>query len=213
VTVIDLTALVTERMPVFPGDPQYRREWHTFFESYPVCCSLLTLGPHTGTHVDAPLHFIKDGQSIDQLPIGRFYGQAVCIDCRREPMSDICVDDLNGASLQQGDIVLFLTGWQDRSGTEAFFEPQWPGISEEAAAILVEKGVKAVGVDMPSVDSMSGLGQGAPAHMTLLGAGMPLFESLVNLDKIVGHSFTFHALPLNLHGCEASPVRAIAELS
>ncbi len=209
---IDLTALVTPEMPVFPGDPEYRHEWHTYFESYPVCCSLLTFGPHTGTHVDAPLHFIMNGQSIDQLPIDRFFGPAICLDCRRDPMSDICIDDLNKATIEPGGIVLLYSGWQQKSGTKEFFEPGWPGISREAANRLVEIGAKAVGVDMPSVDSMAGLAEGAPAHMALLGAGMPLFESLINLDKIIGHSFTFHALPLNLQGCEASPVRAIAEL-
>lgn len=212
-TTIDLTAKVTPEMPVFPGDPEYRQEWHTYFESYPVCCSLLTFGPHTGTHVDAPLHFIKDGKSIDQLPIDRFIGQAVCIDCRREPMSDISLDDLHKVDIRPGEIVLFMTGWQQKSGTKQFFEPCWPGISKEAAASLVQRGVKAVGVDMPSVDSMSGLSEGAPAHMALLGANIPVFESLVNLDKITGQRFTFCALPLYLQGCEASPVRAIAELS
>lgn len=211
--LIDLTALVTEHMPVFPGDPAYLRQWHTYFESYPVCSSSIQFGPHTGTHVDAPLHFLKNGTTIASMELSRFVGSAICIDCRREPLTDIGLADLANVDIRPNTIVLLLTGWQTRSGTQAFFEPIWPGITEEAATFLVEKSVKAVGVDMPSVDSMAGLSAGAPAHLTLLGQGMPIFESLINLDRLIGQSFTFHGAPLKLEGCEASPVRAFAVLT
>lgn len=212
-TIVDLTALVTDKMPVFPGDPHYRKEWHTYYESYPVCCSILTLGPHTGTHVDAPLHFIKGGQSIDQMPIETFTGRALCIDCRSVSQGDIAVEHLKSVAIERDDIVLLFTGWQSRSGKPEFFEMAWPGVSIEAADYLVGLGIKAIGTDTPSIDSIKGLGSGAPAHMAFLGASMPIIESLVNLDKIMNRQVTFTALPLKLEGCEASPVRAIAVLT
>lgn len=209
---IDLTAPITDEMPVFPGDPPFRRKWHAFFDSYPVCCSALSFGPHTGTHVDAPLHFIKDGASIDEMAIERFYGEGICLDCQNLLNGEIGLADVSSTVIRPGVIVLFHTGWQQRSGSQDFYEPKWPGLSEEAARFLVDRGVKAVGIDSPSIDSMPGLAAGAPAHHILLGSGLPIFESLVNLDKIARLDFTFYGLPLLIRGCEASPIRAVAQL-
>jgi kynurenine formamidase len=155
---------------------------------------------------------LPDGASIDAMPIEYFCGKAICIDCQGEPPRDVGVADFSSFDIQPGDIVLCHTGWQQRSGTRAFFDPEWPGLSEEAARYLVDHGVKAVGIDSPSVDSMPCLIAGAPAHRILLGSGLPIFESLVNLDKIYGLDFTFYGMPLKIQGCEASPIRAIAQL-
>lgn len=211
-TLIDLTAPVADRMPVFPGDPEYKREWHVYFGEHAVCCTKLSFGPHTGTHVDAPLHFIEGGISIDQMPLGRFFGEGVCVDCRGLAGLEVGPQALPELDTLADKVVLFLTGWQQRAGTPEFFEPRWPGLSGKAARLLAEAGVKAVGIDSPSIDSMAGLGAGAPAHAALLRAGLPIFESLINLDKIISTTFIFHGYPLRLEGCEASPVRAVALL-
>ena len=87
---------------------------------------------------------------------------------------------------------------------------EWPGFSVDMMEALIERGVKAIGGDVASADSPTGIAQGQPAHKCALAAGLPIYEALVNLDQVAGRRFFFVGLPLNLQEGEASPVRAVA---
>jgi kynurenine formamidase len=170
------------------------------------------MGLHAGTHVDVPLHFLPGGRDVTQLPPELFFGPAVAIDSPKGPGEDITPRDLAGCDIREGDIVLFRTGWEARMHTQAFFREEWPGFTAEAVRSLVARKVKAIGGDIASADSPAGIARGAPAHKAALEAGLPIFEALVNLDRVVGRRFTFIGLPLLISGAEASPVRALALL-
>jgi arylformamidase len=208
--IIDLSAPLSETTQVYPGDPPIGIRHSPKMETITV--TEITTGLHAGTHVDAPFHFLPDGMRITDLPLSAFYGEAVCIEAPKQPGEDIGVEDLEGVKIRRGDIVLFRTGWEERSGTPAFFGDDWPGMTPEVVEKLINMGVKAIGGDTPSIDSRQAVGSGAPGHMKALGSGMPVFESLVGLSAVTGKRFTFCAFPLRLEGCEASPVRAVAIL-
>ena len=209
--VVDLTALLNERIQCYPGDPSFSKSWHTHFDEHGVYVSKLQMGAHSGTHVDAPMHFLGDGfPSIVGIPLIRAIGQAIAIERLKDPGEDLTVADLDGADILPGDIVLFRTGWDKRSGSPAFFEGEWPGLEPSLVEELIRRGVKAIGGDIASADSPAAIAAGAPAHKIAGRAGLPIFEALVNLDQVTGQRFYFLGLPLKLEGCEASPIRAVA---
>ena len=209
--VVDLTATLNERIQCYPGDPSFSKSWHTNFDEHGVYVSKLEMGAHSGTHVDAPMHFLGDGfPSIVGIPLIRAIGQGIAIERLKDPGEDLTVADLDGADIVPGDIVLFRTGWDKRSGSPAFFEGEWPGLEPSLVEELIRRGVKAIGGDIASADSPAAIAAGAPAHKIAGRAGLPIFEALVNLDQVTGQRFYFVGLPLKLEGCEASPIRAVA---
>lgn len=210
--IIDLSVPLSENTPFYPTDPPYRQSWHAAFQNSNVNVSRIEFGPHLGTHVDAPLHFIDRGMDIAAMAPDRFFGDAVAIDTPKGDGEDIRPEDFEGADIRPGDIVLFRTGWEERSGTQGFFEGEWPGFTLDAIEALIAKKVKAIGGDTPSADSPKAIGSGAPAHKRAFAVGLPVFEALTNMGEVVGRRFFFIGLPLRLENVEASPIRAIALL-
>ena len=211
--VVDLTAPLNDRTACYPTDPPFTKSWHVHFGDHGFCVSKLEMGAHSGTHVDAPRHFLGEGYpDIVDIPIIRAIGQAIAVERPKEAGEDLDIGDLAGADLLSGDIVFFRTGWDKRSGSPAFFQDEWPGVHPSLVEELIRRGVKAIGGDFASVDSPAALAAGAPAHKLAGRAGMPIFEALVNLDQVAGQRFFFIGLPLKLEGCEASPIRAVALL-
>jgi kynurenine formamidase len=211
--LVDLTAPLGEETPSYPTDPPFRKSWHVNFGEQGFCVSKIEMGAHTGTHVDAPSHFLGDSfPDLSRLPLPRFMGEAIALEKPKQAGQDLAVADLAGADIRSGDIVLFRTGWDQRSGSLAFFQDESPGLEPALVEELIHRGVKAVGGDMPSIDSPAAIAAGAPAHRLAARAGMPVFEALINLDQVTGQRFYFLGLPLRLEGCEASPIRAVALL-
>ncbi len=208
---IDLTAVLNEKIQCYPTDPPFAKSWHTQFDEHGVYVSNLQMGAHSGTHVDAPLHFLGDGfPDMAGMPIQAFTGPAIAIEAPKSAGEDLSLSNLTGANIQCGDIVLFHTGWDKRTASPAFFEDEWPGLEPSLVEELIRRGVKAIGGDIASADSPRAIAAGAPAHKLAGRAGLPIFEGLVNLDQVVGQRFYFIGLPLKLEGVEASPIRAVA---
>jgi L-fuculose-phosphate aldolase len=211
--VVDLTALLNEQIQCYPTDPHFTKSWHVDFAEQGVYVSKLQMGAHSGTHVDAPLHFLGEGfPDVAELTLQRVIGGCIALQRLKNPGEDLTVADLEGADILPGDIVLFRTGWDKRTGSPAFFEGEWPGLQPSLVEELIRRGVKAVGGDIASADSPTAIAAGAPAHKLAGRAGMPIFEALVNLDQLAGQRFFFIGLPLKLEGGEASPIRAVALL-
>jgi kynurenine formamidase len=209
--VVDLTAPLNSQTPCYPGDPRFTRSWHAQFAEHGFCVSKLEMSAHSGTHVDAPLHFLGAAfADVAGMPLQNFMGEAVALERPKQPGEDLTVSDLPGADIRSGDIVLFRTGWDKRSASPAFFQDECPGFQPALVEELIRCGVKAIGGDMASVDSPAAIAAGAPAHKLAGRAGMPVFEALVNLDQVTGQRFFFLGLPMKLQGCEASPIRAVA---
>jgi len=210
--VVDLSVPLSPGTAFYPTDPPFRMAAHVDFPGSGVLVSKIETGLHIGTHVDAPLHVLPDGPSIADLPLSLFFGEAVCIGSPKRPGENIEPEDLRDADVRENDIVIFRTGWEERSGTVRFFQDEWPGFSPAAADALIRRKVKAAGLDSPSADGPKAISAGFPGHKRLLGAGIPVFEALVNLEQLVSRRFFFIGLPLDIDRGEASPVRALALL-
>ena len=210
--IIDLTVPLNEKLQCYPTDPPFKRSWHVEYDKEGSNLSRLDMGAHAGTHVDAPLHFLRNGISLTEMSVEIFLGNAIAIDSPKSSGENVMPEDLSGADVRAGDIVLFHTGWEKRASSPMFFEGEWPGIDPATIDILISKKVKGIGGDIASADSPMAIAAGAAAHKKAAEAGIPIYEALINMDKVIGKRFFFIALPLKLEGGEASPVRAIAIL-
>ena len=210
-TAVDLTQTIKNGMTIYVGDAVPKVSKFKTLSKDGVNLSLLTLGSHTGTHVDAPIHFVKGGRALDQLPVESFVGEAAVIDLSNVPAgSAVSSSDLDGHSgeVRAGDIALLYTGfskrWNDPKARRKFTY-----LGEDAAEWFVHKKAKAVGIDYLSVE---GFGASVPvAHRTLLSNGIPIIESLnEKLGGLVGRRVLLVCLPIKVGGCDGAPARAMA---
>ena len=210
--IVDLTHTITSDMPMYPGSeaPSFTATGSLTRTGFRE--TRLSLVSHTGTHMDAPAHLLQDGFSLEVLPISQFCGRAAVIDVSHLGAGAVITADFlrqQNGYLRTADFALFYTGWEKKWGTEAFLSEAFPVPDEEAARYLVSCGLKGVGTDAISVDSLSG--SDYPAHKVLLGGGLVIVENLC-LKKVVGRKdVMFFALPLKYAGADGAPVRAIAE--
>jgi kynurenine formamidase len=177
---------------------------------------------HGGTHVDSPVHFARGGATTDQISLEHLMAPAVVVDLSRQASANadalLTAEDLRRVELPRGSIVLVRTGWSQRwPDRKAYFGDDtpddtahlhFPGIAEDAAKLLIERGVVAVGIDTPSIDH--GPSRDFLAHRALLGAGIPAFENLTGLEQLPSHGFYVVALPMKIAGGSGGPLRAIA---
>ncbi len=196
--IYDLTRAISQDMRVYPGDPQPKFDPHATIKDNNVNLTRITLGSHTGTHIDAPWHFIQDGNSIDIEPLNKFVGEAAIIDASGK--NSITADDLSGSEVRNNDIILIYTGTGDHQTDFAYLD-----IS--AAEWMVKHGIKSVGIDTASVEKYGN--KDAPVHKLLLARNIGIIENLVNLKQFVISRMFFVCLPLPLKGIDGSPARAI----
>jgi arylformamidase len=199
--LIDLSVPLNEKTPVYPGDPDTKIETAGVLANDGYNDHYISIGTHVGTHIDAPLHMLEGGVSLDKLPIEQFVGNGRLVEVVGTDFKDV-----TSADIQEGDIVLFRTGMSDKYHEPVYFE-DYPAMSEEDAKYLVEAKVKMVGVDTCSVDNQDGF----PIHKILLASNVLIIENLTNLNQLTGKNFKVYALPLNLQ-IDGSPARVIAEI-
>jgi len=205
---IDATAtLDPATTPVYQGDAPMKFDFlHDMRKGDAFTLSVYSLGAHSGTHIDAPMHFVRDGASIDQVPLAPLVGPARIIDIPGD------VQAINSAELAKhnwsgAERVIFRTrsalgGWMH----SATFHKDFAYIAPDAAQQLADAGVKLVGVDYISAEQF-----GAPAplaHRTLLGKGIPIVEGL-QLDSIPAGDYDLIVLPMKVGGHEGAPARAL----
>jgi kynurenine formamidase len=171
---------------------------------------------HIGTHVDAPLHFVPGGATIDQLPLERFAGPGVVLDLPREESAPIPLADVRRAAedaggVREDDIVLVRTGWGARFDDEYAYR-RYPWLAPEVADWFVEQGVKLLAVDTISPDRPRATRpddwDAYPHHRTLLPEGVLIAEHLY-LEEVEGRLEVF-GFPLKLRGGDGAPVRFVA---
>jgi len=185
---------------------------------------------HVGTHLDAPFHFAEGKWTTEKIPLAQTIGPGVVIDVRRSAEADrdylLRVDDLQAwekrfGRIPNGTIVLMHSGWGkywgDRKryfGTDAPGDTQdlhFPGFSKEAAEFLVkQRGVKAVGLDTPSIDH--GPSRNFIAHQILGGANVPIFENVASMERLPAKGATIYAIPMKIKGGSGAPLRIFALL-
>ena len=208
---IDVTVPLKEGMAIWPGDVTIKIERRRSMERGDAANnSAISLGVHTGTHMDAPKHFIKDGKSIDKLPLETSVGPARIIEIKDK--ISIKPEELKQHNIKKGERILFKTVNSPRCWQTDAFVNDFVFVTRDAAQFLVDAGVILVGVDYLSVGSpMDPEKTMRPdTHQILLGAGLYLIEGL-NLTAIKAGDYNLICLPLKLMDAEGSPVRAILQ--
>jgi arylformamidase len=195
-------------MRVFPGSPQPSFiEWSKF-EIHGYSSEVMFLSTHTGTHIDAPSHFIPDSRTIDKIKVSRFVSRSILIKIPKKADQRITLNDIINCKIHANDTVVFATGWEKRFKSDNYMINN-PGLSLDAAEYLVSNRVNAVAIDGPSIDR--GVDNNFNIHSALLSNDIPIIENLCNLEELSSvKSFTLIVNPLKLVGASGSPVRAIA---
>ncbi|MFO7597504.1 MAG: cyclase family protein [Desulfocurvibacter africanus] len=198
--IIDISMEIHADMVVYPGDPAPRFEQLSTLAEGEMNVSLLTMGSHTGTHVDAQLHISDQGRSVADLPLDSLYGPCEVLDLTGAGRV-IHAKHLQGQDIDYGSIVLLKT----RNSLEQYesFREDYTYLSEDAAQYLVDKGLRTLGIDYLSIEAQEGSGR---VH-ELLVQRMTVFESLYLKDVQPGR-YIFCGLPLKLR-TDGAPVRAI----
>lgn len=212
-SIIDLTQPLDSDMSIYPGDPTFALCAHSHIDTDGYSVQRISLGSHTGTHVDAPSHFIPPGKSIDQVPLASFIGHALVIDVSHKKARERIsweADVLPYAPQIHADtVVLFYTDWQRHWKTPTYLDH--PFLDKAIASHLVSLGVLRIGIDTLSPDETEGPSGDFGVHEVILGADGLIIENLCNLENIpTSPAAMISFVPLNLKGGDGSPVRAYA---
>lgn len=205
--IIDLTLALKAGMRGFASEPKYtvaRDGWNA---------STLSLYTHAGTHMDSQIHFEAGPETIDQHTPQRCMGRAWLINLAGiAPKALIEISSLGDAAkqFQPGDSLVLRTDWSRHVENPAIYRDGLPRISEPLAHWCVEKKVKLLGVEPPSIADVTNLPEVTRIHKILLGGGVTIVEGLCNLDKLTGPKIFFAALPLKISGGDGCPCRAFA---
>jgi kynurenine formamidase len=199
----DLTMPLSEKTPVFPGDPPFIMKECNGSASDGGIIRHLTLSilTHTGTHIDAPFHMLKEGKTLDDFPLETFTGEALIIDVRGQKILKP-----NLAHVREGDAVFLCTDFSKNPEREDYFT-HYPVLDVEEANKLVAKKVRMLGLDSPSPDR-----DPYETHRVLLSNNILILENLVHLAPLCTKRVRYSALPLKVKKADGAPCRVIAEL-
>jgi arylformamidase len=203
--VHDISLTLRQRMPVYPGEPPPLLEPTSQMErGEPYNLSRLTIGTHTGTHIDAPRHFLPSGTSVDQIPVDLLVGPALVVQMAVE--QEITAADLEAAAIPPGTERLLFKTRNSRLLDDDDFRRDFVYVTLDAARWLVERGVRLVAIDYLSVERMDA--QPNIVHQTLLRAGVVIVEG-ADLRQVAPGPYLLACLPLKIEGADGSPVRAV----
>ncbi len=217
-TIIDLTMMIEEGMQTFPT------LWHPFVEITQLGrhglenreTRKLILGTHTGTHIDAPRHFIKEGLTVEHLGLEKLVGKAAVLDFTTTagPNYRLEIEDLktalNGRSV---DRLLLRFDWDQNLGSMKYYD-ECPYLSDEAAQWLVDEGCFLIGMDTPMPDNPKNgksSENDSPVHKILLGNNVIIVEYMTNISKLPTHSYVqLVVAPLKIREGDGAPARVFA---
>lgn len=205
--IYDISLPISPALPVWPGDPQVGlHQVSSMDEGEHANVSQLTASVHTGTHVDAPHHFLNDGRTIETLSLEILTGPAYVLHLP-DDLSVITAEVLSGAVVPSRTSRLLFRTRNSAFWAECVpgFQTDFVGITADGAEWLVAHGIHLVGIDYLSVAPYK---QSVPTHQILLRAGVIALEGL-NLSQVPQGQYTLYCLPLNLVGSDGAPARAI----
>lgn len=201
-SIIDISQPISSDIAVWPGDTTFSLEWVMRLEQGCSCnVSTLRMSAHTGTHADAPYHFLPGGEKPAEVDLDRYLGTCRVV----RVQSEDCVrpEDLAGVDWTATRRILLKT---PRSTRETEWRNDFTYVGVDAARLLTEKGVRLVGIDTPSMDAMTS--KTLDAHKIFAAAGTALLENL-DLSAVDEDDYELIALPLKIRDGDASPVRAV----
>lgn len=211
---IDLSLTISESIPTFPGSPKPQFISWSDIKDDGYNLELLFLSSHTGTHLDAPYHFVKNGLKINEISLDRLIGKGILIKLKKTRNSPITKSDITLFEKKNGKIpnhssIFFYTEWQKNLKKNNYFTEN-PGLDSSSAKYLASKKINLVGIDSPSIDH--GNDETFTVHHVLSKNNILIVENLANMNKIKSKEFHFTILPLNLKDGTGSPVRAVASI-
>jgi len=202
--LLDVSVPLKRGVPTFPNNPEFELQpLKRIADGDSSNVSRLVLGTHTGTHVDAPKHFIDDGPGVESLALNLLIGRARVVEIgKRGP---ITAEDLAAAGLREDLRVLFRTPNSALWNSPVFHE-DYAHLTQAGARYLVDQGVKLVGIDYLSIEQFKK--PGAPAHRMLLSNGVVIIEGL-NLAEAEPGMYEMYCLPLLIAGGDGAPARVV----
>jgi arylformamidase len=202
----DISMTIQNGMISWPSDGPVRVERvRSMDDGERLNQSRLDLSAHTGTHIDAPVHFIKGAEGIDSLPLEVLIGQAVVISV--PGVQEIGVKELEKAGIPADTKRLLLKTDNAELHGQDGFRQDFSYITPDGAEYLIKEGVRLVGIDYLSI---AAYGSGDEVHQALLGAGIIIVEGL-DLRQVEPGLFNMTALPLKIAGCDGAPARVVLE--
>ena len=209
--VIDLTHVIENGMPVYPGTQPPTLEPANTYEKDGFKETRISMFTHTGTHMDPPAHIFSGRTPLDAFPPDQFIGKALVIDCASlgegEP---ITADRLlpYGEKVKEADFLLFRLGWDAKWGTDAYFG-DYPCLDDDILDFIIAGDYKGIGSDAISIDPISDAN--LTRHKKLFSRkDIVNIENLCDLDLCGPDLFWFSCFPLRIADCDGSPVRAVA---
>ena len=200
--IFDISREIHEEMIVYKNreEKRIRRTIVANHADHHYHESRLDIDMHCGSHMDAPLHMVEAGSTIETLDLDRFIGE-----CRVFDLTSVkeCIkkSDIEGLDIREGERVLFKT----RNSYDTAYNPKFVYIEEDAASYLAKKNIRCIGIDAMSLERDK---KEHPTHKILLGAGVGVVEDL-QLKDVEEGTYFLSALPLKIRGAEGSPVRAV----
>jgi arylformamidase len=204
--IYDISLPVSESLPVWPGDP---RVMLTLMRSIaagdPLNMTKITMGAHTGTHVDAPFHFFAQGKTVADLALEACIGPCLVIQCDCERLIE--KKDLEQYDLDSRERVLFKTrNSLEWAGGRSGFRENYVALGAGAASYLAKKKIKLAGIDYLSIEEFGSAGN--EVHKILLASKIVILEGL-NLSSVAPGQYELICLPLKIEGADGSPARAV----
>tara|TARA_R110002096_G_scaffold9533_1_gene37564 strand:+ start:75204 stop:75839 length:636 start_codon:yes stop_codon:yes gene_type:complete len=204
--IVDLTLTYTNR---FTG---FSKETSKTIDKDGWNASTLTFYSHCGTHMDAPIHFNISNQTIDDIPVSNFVGKAWVLDVRNVGSKGLINPEHISKEIfqdfKEGDSLIFWTGWSKYVNTPKYRD-ELPRISESLALWCLDKKVKMIGVEPPSVADVNNIEEVTKIHQILL-KGVVIIEGLTNLESLQSNCVELIALPLKIQNGDGGPARVIA---
>jgi arylformamidase len=200
--IIDISQTISSDIAVWPGDTKFSLDWVMRLDQGCSCnVSTLRLSAHTGTHADAPFHFVPGGAKPAEVDLSRYVGRCRVLTIASADAVRPC--DVEGIDWSRTERLLMKT---PRSTRETDWRDDFTHLSVEAAQLFRDRGLKLVGLDTPSIDHMQS--KTLDAHKILSAAGIAILENLA-LAHVEDGEYELIALPLKIRDGDASPVRAI----
>lgn len=219
---MDFSELIDLSHPIIDGMMKFDAPWHDEIHVRKKGeislvgrnTTSIDIGSHSGTHMDAPLHFISNGISIDNIPLDKLIGPVSIIDLSEKP-ENYCVTSHDLENHQLKKIIILKYNWCKKWGSFGFYQ-NYPYLSHDAAEFLAKSGVQLLAMDTPSPDAsrmdskqILNSDEDSPIHKFLLNQGVIIVEYLANLDKIHEYNgWNGIFFPLKIQGSDGSPIRA-----
>ena len=206
---VDLSLPLTNDTQVYPGDPEPEIKVATTIKEDGYNLHYVNIGSQTGTHVDAPYHFLQEGETIEKVDLSYFIGTGVIVNVQGKTANQaITLSDIMPyeKDFKPGAIALFNTNWYKHEGTSQYLEH--PYLSAEACEYILNKGVNTFGIDAINIDPTGGTE--FPVHDMIAEKGGIIVENMAFLDHVDFDEPLVAFFPLKLVGCDGAPVRAAA---